>query len=631
MTVTVQDVLFPCEECGESLMYFRGVPPSSIACGEKAVLIRRGETLSLDTYFNSFPAGKWSRYTVVGSICFRFSVEPGVRPGVRFFHATATADRKRILRLRRDENFRSDIGATSGRIRECVTLSEEEVPIREEVILSGGDEVHICRAESLPGDGILYATITAGADTLIRGMAWETDADAGSLSRVRLALGICTFRREEAVTANIRKLEDRMAHGGDSGPWGELAVYVADNGGTLREDAFGSGRVRLLRGPNLGGSAGFARTMLEALVHDRGESFTHIILMDDDIVLSADVIERTYAFLRFLKAEYRESVLGGAMLHEDSRFYQHESGALFDGTRHFRVNGRFHDMREREFVVLNTAPADVNYQGWWYCCIPEAVVSRRGLPLPLFIHFDDIEYGLRNSGHEIMLLNGICVWHPQLQNKDPVWAAYYNVRNFLIVSALYGRRSSPAVCMDLARLFLWYLLSYRYNETRLLRRAVDDFMRGAEYFIGLDAQALHREVSSFRYVRRTPNELGIETKESSVHRCSERLLLNLLGQLFRALLPKGGKIKVYEAATCNYMFDAGRCYVYDRASGDGILYEKSAGRFLSEAAAFLKSVLSLALGFSRTAGQFRDKKDVLSDVPFWEEYLRMDAPGPHPA
>lgn len=639
----VQKVLFPGEECGEPEMYFRGIPPSAIDAAGGTVLVRRGETVSLDTYFNSFSAGKWRRYTGLGNLSFRFHLEradgganqdgmanrcgganqgPGCR--IRIVHAVAEADAEGIARLRRDENFRSDIEETSRRIAGLVRVREEELPFALETSRDGGRTSCECRIGGIPEDGILYAEIAPEAGALVGGMSWRTDADGIRLNRVRLAVGICTFRREEAVTRTVRKLEAAVARGGDSGPWDELGIYVADNGRTFGPDAFPSGRVRLLPNPNLGGSAGFARTMIEAVLHGREEDFTHIVLMDDDVVLSPDTVERTYTFLRFVREEYGESMLGGAMFHEDRRHYQHESGALFDGTRHFKVAGRFHDMRRREFVALNANRAVVNYLGWWYCCVPAAAVRRLGLPLPLFLHFDDIEYGLRNSGREHILLNGICVWHPQLQNKDPAWATYYNVRNYLVVSALYGLPGMPGACLAVARLFLWLVLSYRYVDAWLLRRAVDDFAGGAGHFLRQDAAALHADILTYGYRRRTPGDLGIDMGRTAAHACPGSPKANVLRQLLSALLPPGRRTRVYDAAACSYLFDAGRCYVYDAKAGDGVLYERSPRAFLSESASFLKSLIRLALSFGRAGRQFREIRNVLSGVPFWEEYLGLE-------
>ena len=42
---------------------------------------------------------------------------------------------------------------------------------------------------------------------------------------------------------------------------------------------------------------------------------------------------------------------------------------------------------------------DVDYNGWWMCMIPRAVAEELGQPLPLFIKWDDADYGLRAGEH----------------------------------------------------------------------------------------------------------------------------------------------------------------------------------------------------------------------------------------
>ena len=39
---------------------------------------------------------------------------------------------------------------------------------------------------------------------------------------------------------------------------------------------------------------------------------------------------------------------------------------------------------------------DVDYNGWWMCLIPTSILIREiGLALPVFIKWDDVEYGIR--------------------------------------------------------------------------------------------------------------------------------------------------------------------------------------------------------------------------------------------
>ncbi|MBQ3671064.1 MAG: glycosyltransferase [Treponema sp.] len=620
--MTIQKILFPSKElCNEHEMYFRGVEKSAVKSDGGIVFLKQGEALSLDTYFNSFPVGTWKRYTRLEALQFCFCAE--CECTVRIFHATAQADYKRVSALRQDENFKFDIDGTSAKIKEAIHVSKREIACKTETTSRDRKTFHSVRISQLPGDGIMYATITTERDTPLEKMRYETEVGSTKPNDIKIAVGICTFRREEALMRNVEKINREIIGNGSSPLHDKLEVYISDNGKTIPSNAFSSDKIHLFPNVNLGGSAGFSRTMIESIFHDSEKDFSHIILMDDDIVLSTDTLERTYQFLSFLKDDFKDSMLGSAMFHDDRRYCQRENGTLFDGTFHFKAMGRFFDMREKEFVALNTNRANVNYQGWWYCCIPSRVVKKRNLPIPFFIHYDDIEYGIRNSQHELILVNGICVWHPQFINKDPVWITYYNSRNFLVVSALYDYNSALKIGYFLTRLFLWYVLSYRYEDSFLLRKGIDDFLKGAEHFKCQDAVKLHETVLAHKYKRQTPEELGIDLSGTAVAVCSTKLISSLVRQLFCTLLPLSKKIRVFDFARCNFMFNARRCYVYDSANKSGVLYERCIKSFFRESFLFLKSIFCLILTFSKTKKQFKKNMNDFTSVSFWEKYLQI--------
>lgn len=83
-----------------------------------------------------------------------------------------------------------------------------------------------------------------------------------------------------------------------------------DNGNTLTDHAFPE-FVRYIPNKNCGGAGGFTRGMLEAV---KLKKFTHVILMDDDIFLEPEVLERTRCFLSVLKKEYEDAELAGSLL-----------------------------------------------------------------------------------------------------------------------------------------------------------------------------------------------------------------------------------------------------------------------------------------------------------------------------
>ncbi len=63
---------------------------------------------------------------------------------------------------------------------------------------------------------------------------------------------------------------------------------------------------------------------------------------------------------------------------------------------------------------------DVDYNGWWMCMIPRSVAEELGQPLPLFIKWDDADYGLRagEHGYPTVTLPGAAIWHMAWSDKD---------------------------------------------------------------------------------------------------------------------------------------------------------------------------------------------------------------------
>jgi len=73
--------------------------------------------------------------------------------------------------------------------------------------------------------------------------------------------------------------------------------------------------------------------------------------------------------------------------------------------------------------------------------IPRQVAEELGQPLPLFIKWDDAEYGLRagEHGYPTVTLPGAAIWHMAWSDKDDAidWQAYFHLRNRLVVAALH--------------------------------------------------------------------------------------------------------------------------------------------------------------------------------------------------
>ena len=105
----------------------------------------------------------------------------------------------------------------------------------------------------------------------------------------------------------------------------------------------------------------------------------------------------------------------------------------------------------------------VDFQPWWMCLVPRATVEAIGLPMPFFIKWDDVEFGLRANaaGFPSVVLPGAVVWHDSWvgKNAESGWQAYFLLRNRIVTALLYDTR--PAVLVG-----EWLAVSMRHLAQR---------------------------------------------------------------------------------------------------------------------------------------------------------------------
>ena len=216
-------------------------------------------------------------------------------------------------------------------------------------------------------------------------------------------------------------------------------VHVIDNGRTLNKEELECDHLWIHPNPNTGGSGGFSRGIIEANLQK--EPATHVLLMDDDVIILPESLKRTYRLLTLLKEEYKNHFISGAMLYYERMNEQHEDiGYVHDDGSYGPVKHRL-DMQRLDAVVRNEEPwakRKNQYAGWWYCCIPTTVARLDNLPLPLFVRGDDVEYSLRNHA-KFITMNSICVWHMGFTLKFNAAMELYQVhRNSLAIQAASG-------------------------------------------------------------------------------------------------------------------------------------------------------------------------------------------------
>ncbi len=462
----LRSIIFPRREiCEKTELYFRTGYGSVDYCDELQKLNISG-TASFDTYFNSLPLDRLNKYCKLSSLCLRLKV-------CGLF----------VMRI-------YGVKQTDGSIREEL-IAEKNIgsaDITAEYITDLTDVIGSSFSH-------VYFTLTSEKGVLYGG---EFLAGNDDLNRVSIAAVICTFRREKFLLHNHREISSYLEK---STVFSEnsIHIYIVDNGRTLDKAAVENRFASLIPNDNTGGSGGFTRGYREAVNSGRG--YTHILFMDDDIVLDCEMLLRVYSLLRLRRPEYAGLSVGGTMLMLSDRVTCHEAGALWNG-KYLCSIGNGDDMTLRENVFLPAAvPGTVkkeyirpDYNAWWFYCFPASWQKEHGYPLQFFIKEDDIEYSLR-CAEEIAVPEGIAVWHDDFEGKYDGFQEYYIKRNELILTSVNDQK--PYALFQVRKLILSVMkqtVFQRYFLADIIFRAYDDYLKGWKHFRDTDTAALNKEL-----------------------------------------------------------------------------------------------------------------------------------------
>ncbi len=278
-------------------------------------------------------------------------------------------------------------------------------------------------------------------------------------------------------------------------------VFVADQGtrkvsesaSFAKAEASLDGLLRVVDQANLGGSGGYARGQLEAL--NRG-SADYFMCMDDDVVCEPEGIIRAVTFGDLAR---RPTIVGGHMFSLYAKTRLHSFGEVVEPWRFWWQSAK-NVVGDWDFGArtLRSTPwlharVDVDFNPWFMALIPLSTLRAVGLSLPLFIKWDDLEFGLRaqEAGIPTVTLPGAAVWHiPWTDKNDGLdWQSYFHQRNRFVSALLHGRhrRGGILVAESFAHQMA-HLVAMQYSTVALQQRALDDVFRGPEY--------LHEELGS---------------------------------------------------------------------------------------------------------------------------------------
>ena len=452
MNYIVQNIIFPNKEvCDEEQMYYR--KHGNVVQGKNCLKFDKYASCEFSTYFNSFSLNKWMEYTKLSNLILTISIQGTFIVelySASWFH----------------ENY----------IHECIgkftVHAEQRKDYQFFVDISKNDSIYFT-IQAINQPGVLYTSY------------YSTEIDKEELNPVDIDLVMCTFKREKYVTRNIELIVNNFINSENYNGSHHLKIKVVDNGQTLPLEKLEiPGIVQVFPNMNVGGSGGFCRGMIESL-HD--STTTHILFMDDDVLVQVEAFEKTYNFLTLLKNVYKNEFLGGAMLRLDQKNIQHESLAGFKGNYLLGLKQNL-NLNEYANVLFNEKkePIANSYCAWWYCCIPKSVASFDNLPYPFFIRMDDIEYSIRNI-HQGISLNGIAVWHEAFDKKySTLMENYFMFRNNLVVNCIHHTGDKKMALKFFFRRFVHDIFRYDYNGAELLLDGVESFLKGPDFFKRVD-------------------------------------------------------------------------------------------------------------------------------------------------
>lgn len=449
----LQRVLFTGPTLTEPLDLYAVVEVGTAVRRRHCVTLRPSSRLSTQTYFGRFPASYYQRWTSVRDV-----------EAVLVVRGTAT------LRLCASDVY-------------------------------GAPRTLLARAT----DGSATVRLSASLDRYLDGGSlWvEVESHEGEVDLEDLrfiartsprarptSVVICTYNRVESCLSTLQML------GEDSEVLERLQhVFVVDQGDqniaaepgfAAVEQSLGSA-LRHVRQPNLGGAGGFTRGLF-TVMEEGPEDHPHVLLMDDDVALEPETVLRLAVF-----ADHADQpvLVGGQMLYllHPQRLHRGAEQAVLGELDRRLVPGALQDVDLTQ--VLPHARVDAGYNGWWCCLIPAEAARLCGLPLPLFLQWDDTEYGVRAArrGVPTVTLPGAGLWHADFDAKDEDWTGYFGIRNALITGAVHGDLRSRTAVVLLGRHLASVLVGMQYGLAATIVAAVRDFLEGPDVLRDGGAQA----------------------------------------------------------------------------------------------------------------------------------------------
>jgi len=432
-----------------------------------AYRLPKNTAVSFGTYFNGFPAGYWRRHTIVSAVTLTVRLSgPGAR--VVVYKSTSNGRTQQVAA--------GETGKDEGRASLSFELSLK--PFTD-------------------GGWYWYDVISSDDPVVVEGAEWTAEVPADRVAHGTIDIAITTMNQPEYCP----RLINQIAADPDLRPYLD-AVFVTDQGKQKIVDSelyptaaesLGD-LLHVIDQGNLGGSGGYARGQLEALKRaDAGSGATYMMCLDDDVVLEPEGIIRAVTFGDLCR---KPTIVGAHMFNMYSRAILHSYGEVVSGWTFWWTTapGVFggwdfgkRNLRSSRWLHKRV---DVDYNGWWMCLIPLEVLREIGLSLPVFIKWDDAEFGLRakEAGYKTVSFPGAAVWHVPWTDKNDAldWQSYFHVRNRFIAALLHSvYPKGGRMIQESFNHQIKHVVSMQYSTAAIRHQALLDVLAGPDALHGV--------------------------------------------------------------------------------------------------------------------------------------------------
>jgi galactofuranosylgalactofuranosylrhamnosyl-N-acetylglucosaminyl-diphospho-decaprenol beta-1,5/1,6-galactofuranosyltransferase len=440
-----------------------------------ALRIPQSQTTSFGTYFNAFPASYWRRWSVVDEVTLTLRVS-GRGSVVTVYKSMARGHSQRVD------------AATVDQSGDAATYTFD-----------------LTLTPFVDGGWYWYDVVAGDEGAVVESAEWTAEVPDDRAEHGTTDIAITTMNRPDFCAKLLGQIGDDevlrphldqvMVMDQGSQPVTQSEYFPA------AEKALGD-QLRVIVQGNLGGSGGYARGQLESV---RKGTATYALMMDDDVVCEPEGIIRAVTFGDLAR---RPTIVGGHMFNIYSRARLHSFGEIVQPWR-FWWQTRLDGYSDWDLGARNLRSArwlhkraDVDFNGWFMCLIPRQVLEQVGLSLPLFIKWDDSEFGLRarEAGFPTVTFPGAAVWHvPWTDKNDGVdWQAYFHQRNRFIAALLHSPyERGGRMVRESFNHQVKHLASLQYSTAEMRHRALEDVLAGPGQ-LHADLPTKLAEVNAFR-------------------------------------------------------------------------------------------------------------------------------------